>query len=392
METPPFRLDTRTLPGDYDAAEAERELALIEGEARPDPISLGRWLVHPDERVALAAMKRFAPLMRSPDVTDALMARIRETERVEPGVWTPVHDASAPVRVVPFDPFTKPFERWFRSASAEEALPPLRAFLSDEPRWVASKAFRDWTPQVVRAVAAGQERNIERMARNPALLDQPECVATLFDAAAQVLERTRYSYGMKHAAKAVGLLYRRSRLPPEATQRLEQLLDAEQDRIAREVALALGHRPQGVSDARRTLARIGERRKVVAGYLKGPEVPLPIVRQALRESPSLAARRAVIRRKDALADPEIRAILAESDCARVLTALIESGQPDEAEALLARLCTTNPHRALEAIEDHLPEGASVPTRGAAALLGSDNRRVRERALRVTGSRSLGRDS
>jgi hypothetical protein len=154
-------------------------------------------------------------------------------------------------------------------------------------------------------------------------------------------------------------------------------------------ARALGYHPELTErQAFDALTAAADRTAVIAELLAGPKIPLSLVREALGQYPRLAVRRAAIKRADALADPEIRAVLAESDCADVRSALISTAEPEEATAHLARLSETNLDRALSAIENHLAEGVEIPIEVAGKLLADDRERVRMRTIRALGARRV----
>lgn len=386
-----FRLEPRRHP----EADPEAALAAIgAGPAQVDTETLVGWIRHPDERVPLAVIERYPRMLRGGPGRKALDARIDELDRSEPSVWSPLIDRAPGVKYRDSKLRERAMERWFRSATHRDALRVLERFPSDLPGWVAARHLADWTPEVVRAVAGASPRSPARLGANPAI--SGDSAQALFALVLDWLEDESLRGDYIDNRLRIGLQRFCERAPnevrnigPRLLRVVRQAADGPASVAARGLGAyahlndALGHQFLGMADGRT---------EVVAEFLKGGRASVAVVERALEEAPMLAVRRAIARHTKWLDSDIVRRQLAESDCARVLTALIETAPTnDETDRLLHRLTQSNPQRAIEAIEGHLPNGYRPSKRVLTVLLTNQHRRVREKAVQLLGpARSEGK--
>lgn len=351
-----------------------------------------RWVRHPDDRVFLALLEHAPNALRTKAYEPAIHRFHKTAERDGP-VWGPLRDRIDRVAIQDKEQFLKLAAPWFRQASAEEVFQALQPYSSDTPYWVAAKEVRAWSPQLVTLITTRSPRSVGRLGRNRFLTD-PKCVETLLThlfLAAQAGDRRGMPWGYEEGT--VQLFRRLEEVDEALVARSLNVIKTAPRRTAAAFARALGSL-SGFNDdlGRRILAASGTQGDVVAAMIEGKRCSIKIARLALRHTPRLAVRRAIAKRTEFLTDPEIRADLATSDCARVKRALISTATPEEAGPMVERLAETNVHRALEVMEEVMPECTPISVDTMARLLQSEQSTMRERAMRILSDVHLQADN
>lgn len=334
----------------YDAAEVVLKcIRQLEDRATDDLIR--GWLSHPDERVVLAVLELMPDRLRSLPLRHDLLRIYYNLIAREPGVWNLIIDRCARILVQEMPDHWKAMEKWLRQASSSEVIVAITPMQSEVPVWAAAKECRLWTPDLVSFLLARSVRAAALMGRNRYLVDA-DSVAHFLNSLLNACqsEDRRLKHGLDVGLR--NLLARSVPLPDDAIPRMLALIKVSKPDIAGVVAAGIGRMPCLDDElAMRVLDARGNRWEVAAALIEGKRCSLAVAKRALQLSPRLPVRRAIAKRPELLLDPEIRAELKKSDCARVRRALVGTAKPEEAGELIERLVETNLSRAVEVMSE-----------------------------------------
>jgi hypothetical protein len=380
-----IRMTVREAVGRTDA-ERDAWQAAVDAVERPTPAQWTHWLADPDEARVLALLERHGHKIQAPQA-----GRIALAERLvagcveEPGAWTPLLDwASAcgwltgarplmdrvGATAGTSDPDTVAALGCCRAPALWEAVVPHLRAIPDSlldaaramPDAMAALSTRAellehaWAPLIDWAVliaVAPASRQGDRRAALRVLTAAIAAGHSLTDAHRDALVHGAIIGGGSTSGQIADVLFTERAMTPA---QWEDLADA------------FGTRPALV----RRMARLGR-----------ADMPLTVLRRALRDLAQDDLRHALARRTDVIHDPECRALLEAHASPNILRRLLRTGSAAEAPTRFLRLLAVSPPNALSAIEQgDLPTGASIPEGALVVLLQSPQQRIRLRTVEV----------